>query len=913
MKYIDIVKKNVHCYITWCVFVVFSLLMFAMSILSNWGLEINTLIILLIAIVSYTTFSEKVSVKTQSYIFAVATMANIYAYSFMRNELYPSIIVICSLAILLSIYMNWGLLVVVAVLSIIMVVLHVAVLNTVPFTTGEDKVLFIIRILAMLFSEVYLMFFVHRLYNVEKNLKASVEEARKAEHSKSDFLANMSHEIRTPMNAIVGMCELILREDISEEVRENCFNIQNSGRSLLAIINDILDFSKIESGKAELIEDEFNIGSTINDVINMAMTRKGEKKLEIIARIDPNIPKGLIGDEVRIKQVMINLMTNAVKFTNSGCVILRVSHTMHEYGINLNVSVKDTGIGISPENLEKLFTSFQQVDTKKNRAVEGTGLGLAISKQLITKMGGFINVSSTYGKGSEFKFVIPLKVSDEEAFIHIKDHSKINVAIYINPDKYNHPRIIRAYRNLINELGDKFNIGCELYSSFEELQNGLKENNYSHCIVSKEEYLECREEIDKLAKEYEVMVVQERMEAVSLPKSIKCIYKPFYALTVAAIFNNEKINLNLDHKSTATIGFKAPKARVLIVDDNITNLKVAEGLMKPYNMKIVTVMSGPEAIEAVKSKKYDIVFMDHMMPGMDGVEATKIIRGLEGEYFKNIPIIALTANAVNGVKEMFLNEGFNDFIAKPIELSLLARALKQWLPKELIVSSYIEGEEEMHSTTGTKEADEYVGKYISLNKGMIYTGGNKDVYLEVLSVYANKGRNYKASLDTHFKQEDWENYIIEVHALKSSSLSIGAEKLSLLAKSMEIAGKEENYDLIRDKHSDMIAMYEDVLNDAESYLRENGVLEIEIQDSGTNEELKEISMEELLDVIEQIKTACDNFDGDEIVAIASGMYQCSMNGNPMKPLFMPVKKFAAEFEYEQARDVAIKISEEIKS
>ena len=268
MKYKDMVKKNVHCYITWGVFITFSLLMFAISLLSNWAMQINIMILLLIGIVSYSTFSDKVSVKLQSYIFAVATMADIYAYSFMRGELYPSIIIICSLAILLSIYMNWMILLVVAILSFVMVILHVAVLGTVSLITGEDYVLFTIRVLAMVFSEVFLMFFVHRLYNVEKNLKASVEEARKAEHSKSDFLANMSHEIRTPMNAIVGMCELILREDISDEVRENCFNIQNSGRSLLAIINDILDFSKIESGKAELIEDEFNIGSTINEVKN---------------------------------------------------------------------------------------------------------------------------------------------------------------------------------------------------------------------------------------------------------------------------------------------------------------------------------------------------------------------------------------------------------------------------------------------------------------------------------------------------------------------------------------------------------------------------------------------------------------------------------------------------------------------
>lgn len=245
-----------------------------------------------------------------------------------------------------------------------------------------------------------------------------VEAAERANKSKGDFLANMSHEIRTPLNAIIGMCELVLREDdISESVQENCYNIQSSGRSLLSIINDILDFSKIESGKLEIIEAEFNIASMVNDVINMTMTRKGNKKIDVMVHLDPDIPNLLIGDEVRIRQVMVNLMTNAVKFTQKGTVTLRISQTRQEYGINLKVEVEDTGMGISEQNLEKLFSSFQQVDTRKNRSIEGTGLGLAISKRLISNMGGFINVTSTYGKGSKFYFVLPLRVKDDAPVI----------------------------------------------------------------------------------------------------------------------------------------------------------------------------------------------------------------------------------------------------------------------------------------------------------------------------------------------------------------------------------------------------------------------------------------------------------------------------------------------------------------
>ena len=912
-------KRSIKCYVTCGVVVVFLTLMLIMGLTCGWSKWVNLYIPVMIFVMLIVTFNGKVTERAHSYVAAIVSILNIYIYSFMQQELYPALIIICSLLIMLALYMDWVLLIVVSSMSLVIVALHVLVLNTIVFATSEDVVGFIIRIASMIFSEVFLIIFVHRLYVAEGRLKASVEEARHAEHSKSDFLANMSHEIRTPMNAIVGMCELILREDISDTVRENCFNIQNSGRSLLAIINDILDFSKIESGKAELIEDEFNIGSTINDVMNMAITRKGEKKLEIIARIDPTLPKGLIGDEVRIKQIIVNLVTNAVKFTNRGCVILKITYNRHDYGINLNVSVRDTGIGITEENLEKLFTSFQQVDTRKNRAVEGTGLGLAISKRLVTQMGGFVNVSSVYGQGSEFRFVIPLKVSDPEPFIYVKDTDFVNAAVYVDMSKYTHPRIERAYRKLITELGIKFNVKLTLFDSCEEFKQGILKDKYTHCFTAKEEYIANKELFDKISEgDMEVMVIQDRIDAVALPGKIKCIYKPFYALSVAAVLNKENYILNFNSKNLSSISFTAPNAKILIVDDNITNLKVAEGLLKPYNMKIITVMSGMDAIEALRTKDYDLVLMDHMMPGMDGVEATRIIRQMEGEYFKKLPIIALTANAVNGVREMFLREGFNDFIAKPIELSLLARSLKTWLPKEHIVSSFtdmvepdnVKNEqynEQQEETLKEISAD----SNINYSKGLVYTGGNKAVYLEVLKVYAGNGEVAKESLDKRFEEENWADYVIEVHALKSSSLSVGAETLSELAKELELAGKEGNYSLIKEKHAELSELYKEVVLEAYQYLEANGVVIQDICEDEDTQELNTITSEQFTDYIERIKVACDNFDGDEVAFIADEMCKCSFKETPLKQYFAEVKKLAEDFEYEQAQEAAVKAASDI--
>lgn len=906
-------KKKYYCYITWAVAMVFLALIFFMSIAYHWGSWINAYIVLMATVISFATFYTGVSERGQAYTYLIVSMMDILLYSYLTKDLNVTIIVICVFCILCSFYMRIELLLWLAVWTIGLMVTHACFLDTVSFESWNGIVNFGTKMVTLALMEVFMAFYVYRMNQTEEELKSSAEKARSAERSKSDFLANMSHEIRTPMNAIVGMCELILREDISDEVRENCFNIQNSGRSLLSIINDILDFSKIESGKAELIEEPFNIGSTINDVMNMAYTRKGDKNIEIIARVDPNIPRGLIGDEVRIKQIIINLVTNAVKFTNKGCVRLKVSFSRHSYGINLNVSVKDTGIGISEENLERLFTSFQQVDTKKNRSVEGTGLGLAISKRLVSKMGGFINVSSTYGAGSEFKFVIPLRVSDDEPFISVKDADKIKIAVYLDMNKYQHPRIAKQYRFLLNEVTEKFGFSSELYKSREDLEKHILSEHFSHCIVAREEYCSDKEYFNALAKKMDVVVIQDRSNAIALPKHIKCLYKPFYALSIASVLNNERYIANLNQKNTASIRFTAPDAKVLIVDDNITNLKVAEGLMRPYNMKIITVMSGQDAINALESRDYDIVFMDHMMPEMDGVEATRLIRKMDGEYYQKVPIVALTANAVNGVKEMFIQEGFNDFIAKPIELSVLDRVIKTWLPAERIKTEKYDPEgEEVQDAPQIIDSDSF-RQLINVEKALVYAGNSQENYFEVLNSYFEKGEEYKKALEDYFAQQDWHNYVIGVHALKSSSLSIGAENLSELAKTLEFAGKAGEYETIMDGHGEVIRLYGEVLSEVEKYLEINGYFAkaSEEMKESVLEELKEITQEGFQEYVEQIKNACENFDEEGIVSATEELCAYSLNGIILKKYFAEVKRLAGDFEYDQALEATNKAAEEI--
>jgi len=702
------------------------------------------------------------------------------------------------------------------------------IMGSVPAYAPAGDINLVIPLVIWTFGLLWLLIVIIVVFFVGAERKAQQSEelrlakiaAEEANRAKSDFLANMSHEIRTPMNAIVGMCELVLRDrDISDTVRERCHNIQNSGKSLLAIINDILDFSKIESGDMEIIEDKVDIASILNDVINMTMTRKENKKIEIMVQADPDIPCGLIGDEIRIKQIIINLMTNAVKFTHSGAVTLKVLHSVREYGIDLKISVEDTGIGITEENLQKLFTSFQQVDTRKNRSIEGTGLGLAISKQLVTLMGGTISVSSVYGQGSVFSFEIPMKVSDPSPFIKVKEPEKLYASVFINLNKFGNPAVEQQYVSIMKEMSNQLKVKMLHTTSLNELKDTISKGEITHCFIGKEEYLQNKEYFMEVSSEISVILIQDLADAVSLPPGIKCIYKPFYIMSAASALNNEVEAQNKKERLGLSASFSAPGAKVLIVDDVEINLKVATGLMQPYNMELLTADSGKDAIEIIRSNDIDLVFMDHMMPEMDGVEATGLIREMGGEYYKKLPIVALTANAVSGAREMFKDVGFNDFIAKPIELAALDRVLKKWLPKDKIEEPVASGQsiQPVKKVSRQKE-EESNTKHIQVEQGIVRSGCGEEGYYEILEMFVSSGEENINRITSFMEAEDWKNYIIKVHGLKSTSLTIGAAELSELAKKLELAGKAGEFAVIKKENAELVSLYREILQEGRALL-----------------------------------------------------------------------------------------------
>lgn len=699
------------------------------------------------------------------------------------------------------------------------------------------------------------------------------EELKQSTQLKSNFLANMSHEIRTPMNAIIGMAEMVLRCDLGEEERSYLHQIKASGRSLLAIINDILDFSKIESGKMELNETEYKVMSIINDTVNIVMTRIGEKNISLEVDADPNIPYSLYGDDIRIKQILVNLANNAVKFTQTGCVKLSLSHKPTPSGITLTISVEDTGIGIKPDDLDKLFNSFQQVDSKRNRNEEGTGLGLAISREFVRLMDGEIFLESTYGKGSTFAFSIPQKIIDSRSSVTIRGQGVIKTASIIE-NEY----VRSGFLNAVEEL----HLNNQECTSIRELKQAV-EKGASFVFIS---YPFWNSETDLFAQEYSaetqiIVITDPRKNVVDKPY-VRKLNQPVYSLNVASVINNEPLDCFESISHAEEMLFEAPEANVLVVDDNTINLTVAKGLLNPLHMNIHTASSAKEALHLLTLNSYDIILMDHMMPDIDGVEATHLIRE-KGGIYETLPIIALTANAINDAKEMFLREGMNDFVAKPIEMVDITAKLRRWLPTEKI--KQLNATPSMH-----KAQDDLIIQGLDTSAG-ITLSGTKELYLAVLADYYDVIEK-KASLIQQYETEDkLEAYTIEVHALKSASKLIGAMELSEKAAQLEKCGHEGNWEFIHKNTTELLELYRSYLEVLAPFGHEAIVEDITL------------SPEELTKRLESLMETLDDFDCDGAKDILDELKTCHITENELL-LRQRLSEAITDLEYDDASEIA---------
>ena len=493
-----------------------------------------------------------------------------------------------------------------------------------------------------------------------------LEAAELANRAKSEFLANMSHEIRTPMNAIMGMADLAIRQNPPENILDYLGNIKTAATSLLTIINDILDFSKIEARAVKIVPEKYELPSFINDIVTMIDIRIGDKPLDFIVDDSPDMPRVLIGDSIRIKQIMINLLTNAVKFTESGHIRLSIATTPtgDHNTVLLKVAVEDTGRGIKKEDLPRLFENFSQLDTKKNRNIEGTGLGLAISRNLLELMGGSISVTSTYGRGSRFSFEVAQRVADDSPCVRTGSAEHLRAAIWLKS-------AVKA-ESVALKLR-KMGVTADILQGLENL------DGYSHIFFDHANHSRIAAagasgvKAIALSRDY----VEERI----LPGNAVTVYMPLTATLTAGLLDMDAAEPACVEPEEARRVLKIRDARLLVVDDNDINLTIAESVLEEYGARVHTARSGREALVMLAENDYDIVFMDHMMPEMDGTETVIRIRKMPEEKFRSLPVVALTANAVGDVRSLFLECGMNDFLSKPMDLREIERVLKEWLPR----------------------------------------------------------------------------------------------------------------------------------------------------------------------------------------------------------------------------------------
>ena len=527
----------------------------------QFGSETGRIVLLVSAAFYVITVIVAVFVKKEQfvvYFIFVTVFAATSIIGYILKTLAFSILMFVLMIICITIFMQKTYIAICAILSTVALIIYTIFLPDSILNNVDSLFIYAVYIVSFVAAMINLYVLVYHARKYMKGMTEKAEEAERANESKMLFLANMSHEIRTPMNAICGMAELILRnETLSPESRSNTESIQTAGKVLISIVNDILDYSKLESGNMEIIPINYSFSGMIDDVLNMMSVRIEDKDVDIRADIQTGLPDSLIGDEIRLRQILFNLLSNAIKFTERGYVILDVKGTEDSGFVDLTISVTDSGIGIKKDDIGKLFTSFQQVDTRKIRTREGTGLGLSICKQLLTLMGGDIEVESTYGVGSKFTIHISQKVAEDTTFIEKKSEEE------------NEPKVV------------------------------------------------------------------------------------------------------------------ALDAKVLVVDDNAVNLKVAQGLIRTFGIQVDTCKSGRECLEILKdTKDYDIIFIDHMMPELDGIDTLNMIRSDPSEYMKKVPCIALTANVVSGIREMFISEGFDDYVPKPIDMVWLNAILRKYLPPE---------------------------------------------------------------------------------------------------------------------------------------------------------------------------------------------------------------------------------------
>lgn len=894
------------------------------SILLGWDLGAVMLILAGLVVCWGLHITEKIPEDIRQWIYVVLTMLTFFFYGIHESSIYDMATLMVVVIIMYISTEKYS------IINLCMAVYFFMMFYDFVFIVGrtmEYTSLMVSRTMLHLM----LVYMAGRLSKIiirrrrleRKNTNDIVAALEETNRRTEDFLTNVSHELRTPINVVTGLTAVMLKTEEDREKRKNILSVQMAGHRLFSQIEDILDYTEIDTGRIKVTEDAYMISSIVNDIIAGTRMQERENALELIFDIDAGIPSLLIGDRRKIKKIVKHLVDNAMKFTKKGGVYVRIYTLPKKYGVNLCIRVSDTGIGIDEDNLSEIKERFYQLNGGRNRRVGGLGLGIPIVCGMTTAMEGFLQIESIEEDGTTVSVSIPQKVADASPCLSIINRESLCLGCYLRPEKYAVPEIRSYYNETISHMVRGLDLVLHRVFNLEELEKLVSMYQLTHLFMGKEEYEENKEYFDRIDKDIEIVVIAD--DNLILPKRsrIKHIRKPFCCLPVVNMLNAGSVK---DKDGFEKESMLCPGIRALVVDDEPMNLMVAEGILRDYQMQVKTAESGIKALELCDQEKFDLIFLDHMMPEMDGVETLKRLRKMYTEEGETLTIIAFTANAVSSAREMFLREGFDEFVSKPIEYLELERVLKKVLPKSSIVfvdkdrhdddwydqdicTTEKHPEERDADATAERSMEikteedifrrlEEFG--ISTCAGLRYCRDDKEFYRELLAKFVQDALQKEQTIDVSWKKKDLPNYQILVHTLKSSAKMIGANSLSGSAEKAEEAAKKQDIAYIGAHHEELLTTYRETAF-AISETLDTDSDSTEIKDLG-DENGTQISEEEFLQRLHALRDCFDTFEADRAELLIAEMSSMLYGDTPVEEFLRDIREDVNEFEFGKASE-----------
>ncbi|MCR5300920.1 MAG: response regulator [Lachnospiraceae bacterium] len=727
----------------------------------------------------------------------------------------------------------------------------------------------------------------------KRQLNESSHVIETARFNKSRFLANVTHEIRTPMNAIIGMNELILREDLDPESRELAENIKLSSNHLLKIINNILEFSKLDSNKMELYPVKYAFKDLMTEIIDAVSNEYAAENTDFYAKIDPNIPKTLFGDSIRIKQVFMYLLFSTVHKLPHSRMSMEVSGEvdMNTNTVMLSCTIAESGFGLSEVEIEAMLSAYTKYDSRQKSDYKGMGLELSICKEILELMGGSLSIKSVESVGMSVHFEFLNYIIEDSPIVRISSLNDFNILIYTKNAED---------QNVWIDILGQFQLYPNFLNGPNAFRQAIENRRYTHIFIDDMFYPMLKDTIRSAQIYDEVYIITEAGSIYSDFDNCKILRKPMTCICVANALNNawDASMYKLAQKREA---ITYPEGKIIIVDDSIVNLKVLEGMLQTFNTNVTKCKSGAEALDVLGREEFDVIILDQRMPEMDGIELLHLIRKLDNAN-AIVPIICATADFGPEVSRMLLNEGFQDYLAKPVRKFYLERMLRKYMPAELAVNIVVDEVPAPENTqTEEKETEKEAPsdpKDINFAAGLANVGGLMEAFASVVNAYYKEGKSKLESVPKLLLENNIGDYVISVHALKSSSAAIGADAMSVLFRELEFAGKANNIEFIESHSGQVFTVFEQVLDVVRDYLINNNIFE---SDEGA---VMPEGEEEVFDdsVIDTLIDALTNFNIKQTEDQAKEISKVNY-GKQINEAFYEINKKLEVFDYHGAKEL----------